>query len=101
MALANLRTRTDGNEGRRTPRDSPRSTDGSIDGGPLKDSEIGYFQPDLAKSYGKCGVVTVSSNLYFREVYHFVERIKDAVIYRGEAKVKIRIPALLHRSVQL
>ena len=37
----------------------------------MRDSEIGYFQPDLHKSYGSDDPVTVGSDAYFRDVYAF------------------------------
>jgi len=66
-----------------------------------RDSEAGYFYPDLDISEGEGDAVTVNNDLVFRDVHLFIDKLKDAVAYRGEAMVKDRIPALLRGSVQL
>lgn len=38
---------------------------------------------------------------YFRNVFLFIDRIKDAAVYREENKLRLRIPALLRELAQL
>lgn len=58
-----------------------------------KDAKIGYFQPD--HTYGKEMITTVGNDVYIRDVFLFIDRIRDAVALRSEDMVKARIPALL------
>ena len=86
-----------------TPRQA-RTPDGEefdIRDNRMRDSEVGYFQPDLPDSYCADDPVTVGSESYYRDVYTFIDRIKDVAAYRGEDKVKQRLPALLRGSAQL
>ena len=53
--------------------------------------EIGFFSPRLDEREGKGDIVQIGPDTYIRNVYHFIERIKDAVALRGEAEVKANI----------
>lgn len=68
---------------------------------PWRDSEVGFFHPDLDASYGDGDVVTVSSECVFRDIHLFIDRLKDAVAYRNEALVRERIPSLLRGAAQM
>jgi hypothetical protein len=57
--------------------------------------EIGYFSPRLDEAEGKGDIVQIGSDTYIRNVYHFIERIKDAVQLRGEEEVKANITQCL------
>ena len=43
----------------------------------------------------------MGQDCFFRNVYAFVDRVKDVAAYRGEEQVKARLPALLRGSAQL
>lgn len=80
------------------PTPEPERRDGE---GRFRDSEIGFFQPDLPSSYGPDDPITVGSDVFFRDVHLFVDRIRDVVMYRNEDTVKQRLPALLRGGAQL
>lgn len=66
-----------------------------------RDSEVGFFHPDMD---GQDGDVTTSGSdsvVTFRDVHLFVDRLKDAVAYRGEAMVRERIPSLLRGTAAI
>ena len=66
-----------------------------------RDSEVGFFHPDLDISYGDSDAVTVGTDMVFRDVHLFIDRLRDAAAYRGDAMVRERIPALLRGSAQM
>ena len=43
----------------------------------FKAEDIGYFDPDIDKSYGEGSIVSVGKNTYYRDVYAFIDRLKD------------------------
>ena len=45
----------------------------------FKLEEIGYFNPELDIHYGEGDIITVSKDLYTRDMHLFVNWIKDAV----------------------
>jgi hypothetical protein len=66
-----------------------------------RDSEVGFFYPDLEPTAGDRDTVTVGSDTVIRDVHTFIDRLKDAAAYRGDAIVKERIPALLRGPAQM
>lgn len=66
-----------------------------------RDSEVGFFHPDLGATYGNGEAVTIGSDTVFRDVHLFIDRLSDAVAFRGAAMVKERIPALLRGTAQM
>lgn len=57
--------------------------------------EIGFFQPNLPASFGKGDVVYSGSDTFIRDVFVFIDRIRDAIASRSEEIVKPNIPACL------
>jgi len=66
-----------------------------------RDSEVGFFQPDLDPSSGDGDAVTVGTDTVYRDVNLFIDRLKDAVAYHGQEMVRQRIPALLRGAAQM
>ena len=73
---------------------APPPTDNRSPG--WKDSEVGFFDPD-----GVDAQTTGNGDVILNDVNVFIDRLKDAVAYRGEQLVRERIPALLRGSAQM
>ena len=56
---------------------------------PLKESDIGYFNPDFSDD--NCDpvapVVSTKYGVYYRDIYIFYTRLEDVISQRGEAAV--------------
>lgn len=57
--------------------------------------EIGYFDPNYE---GTDPVVTVGKSVLYRDVYTFIDRLKDMALVRGEDKLRTAIPLCLRGS---
>lgn len=64
-----------------------------------RDSEVGFFHPDCDDTQ-QGQVITVGHDTVHRDVHTFIDRLKDAVMLRGEPVVRDRIPALLRGKAQ-
>jgi len=87
QALANLDVRP-----RQQSPDPPASTTNLP---AFKIEEIGYFHPDLDKSYGEGDVVFSGKDTLIRDVHLFCDRIRDVAELRGDSLVKINLPSCL------
>ena len=61
----------------------------------FKAEEIGYFHPDLDKSYGEGDVVFSGKDTLIRDVHLFCDRIRDVAELRGPNLVKASLPGCL------
>ena len=57
--------------------------------------EIGFFDPDC-KEPGP--VVTINHHIYYRDVYAFIDRLKDVALLRSMEKPRVVLPQLLRGS---
>jgi hypothetical protein len=64
-------------------------------------SDVGFFDPQLDPSYGPGDVAQVGRDLYSRDVYLFVEKVKDAVIMSGADAVRAGLFACPRGSAQV
>ena len=53
----------------------------------LKPKDVGLFNPDVAEEHGLGPVATVSSETVYRDIYTWVERLKDLVHVHGSDDV--------------
>ena len=53
--------------------------------------DLDYFNSHLDKSYDKGEIVIVDKDLYFRSVILFIERIKDIVVIKSNALIRINL----------
>jgi L-cysteine desulfidase len=67
----------------------------------FRTSDVGFFDSQLNSSYDSGDVVQVERDLYYRDVYLFVERVKDAVIMFEAEVVRTNLSACLRGSVQV
>ena len=65
-----------------------------------RDNEVGYFHPDCDNAQ-RGDSITVGTDVVFRDVNLFIDRLKDAVAGRSEDIVKHRIPSLLRGEAQM
>ena len=63
---------------------------------PWTPEEIGFFDPDGDLSEG--AVATVGRHVFYRDVYVFIDRLKDMAPLRGEDRLRIVIPQCLRGS---
>ena len=61
----------------------------------LRDSDIGYFFPDMPDSYGEGESATIGHDRCYRDVNAFVDSVRQMASYRGEDQVRNRLPSLL------
>ena len=73
-----------------TPPTSYRST--------LRAKDVGFFNPDTPEEHGLGPVATVSSETVFRDVYTWVERLKDLIYTHGPDEVRWIIQPCLRGS---
>ena len=71
----------------------PEGYGGSGQGGYWKTDDIGYFWPDKPDSEDT--VTDEGTKVYYRDVYVFIDRIRDIIEYKGEELVKANIHACL------
>ena len=64
-------------------------------GSKFSPKEIGFFSPRLSEQEGKGDIVQIGTDTYIRDVYYFIERIKDVVRHRGEIEVKSNLTQCL------
>ena len=64
----------------------------------LKPKDVGLFNPDVADEHGLGPVATVSSDTVYRDIYTWVERLKDLVYIHGSDDVKQVIQPCLRGS---
>ena len=64
----------------------------------LKAKEVGFYNPDVPDEHGKGPVATVGSDTVYRDIYIWVERLKDLVHIHGPAEVKQVIQTCLRGS---
>ena len=57
--------------------------------------DIGFFDPHLDKSYGDGDIVTQGSDVYYRNVMLFIERVKDLAAIKGAAVVRTNLNTCL------
>lgn len=64
---------------------------------PWKAEELGFFYPDLADQdcTGSGDVVTTGRDTYYRDVFVFIDRIKDFVIVKSEDVLKANLHTCL------
>lgn len=62
---------------------------------PWTPEEIGFFDPD---GEDEAAVSTVGRHVFYRDIYVFVDRLKDMAPLRGEDKLRIVIPQCLRGS---
>lgn len=51
----------------------------------LKSNNIGFFNPNAE---GTKNTVSYEKILFYRDVYSFVDRLRDITIFKGEDKIK-------------
>jgi len=61
---------------------------------PLQPEDIGYFQPDL---YDKndAALVMIDGDIYYRDVYLFIDRVCEVARSNREELVKLCLPVCL------
>ncbi len=64
-------------------------------------SDVRFFDSQLNSSYDSDDVVQMRRDLYYRDVYFFVERIKNAVIMSGAETVRTNLSTCLRGSTQV
>ena len=64
----------------------------------LKPKDVGLFNPDVAEEHGLGPVATVSNDTVYRDIYTWVERLKDLVHVHGSDDVKQVIQPCLRGS---
>jgi hypothetical protein len=64
-------------------------------------SNVGFFDSQLDSFYGSGDVVQVERDLYYRDVYLFVERVKDVVIMSDVEAVQTNLSTCLKGSAQI
>ena len=64
----------------------------------LKPKDVGLFNPDVADKHGLSPVTTVSSDTVYRDIYTWVERLKNLVHIHGPDDVKQVIQPCLRGS---
>jgi hypothetical protein len=64
-------------------------------------SDVGFFDPQLNPFYDSDDVIQMRRDLYYRDVYLFVERVKNAVIMSGAEAVRTNLSACLRGSAQV
>ena len=64
----------------------------------LKAKEVGFYNPDVPDEHGKGPVATVGSDTVYRDIYTWVERLKDLVHVHGAADVRQIIQPCLRGS---
>ena len=69
--------------------------------GSFRAQDVGFFDPTLDESYGPGDVVQVGRDVYYRNVYLFVERIKDAVNMYTADKVRSNLSSCLRGTAQI
>ena len=69
--------------------------------GYFKATDVGFFDPKLEDSYGAGDVVQVGRDVYYRDVFLFVERIKDAVTTYGAETVRANLSTCLRGTAQI
>ncbi len=63
--------------------------------------DVKFFDSQLNSSYDSDDVVQVERNLYYRNVYLFVKRIKNVVIMSETDAVRINLSTCLRDSTQV
>ncbi len=67
----------------------------------FRTSDVKFFDFQLNSSYESDDVVQIKRNLYYRDVYLFVKRIKNVVIMSETNAVRINLSACLRDSTQV
>ena len=74
-------------------------------GAPSKDyfkaTNVGFFDPKLEESYGPGDVVQIDRNVYYRNVFMFVERIKDAMTTYEAETIRTNLSTCLRETAQI
>src|SRR5579871_1545992 len=73
----------------------PQGPPGNSIGTSFSPKDIGYFNPKLDEKEGKGDVVQIGSETHIRDVYYFIDRIKDCVRLHDEELVKANIAKCL------
>lgn len=68
---------------------------GSVAPGHWKTDDVGYFNPDLS---GTEPIVAVGTSTYYRDVFVFIDRLRDVVQIKGADIVRLNIQAALRGS---
>ena len=76
------------------PQGPPAANNGNNGTNGWRIEDLGYFNPDLPDP-ADTPVKTISSHTYYRDVYVFVERLKDLQAIKGEELVRSNIHASL------
>jgi hypothetical protein len=63
--------------------------------------DVRFFDPQLNPSYDSGDVIQIERDLYYRDVYLFVKRVKDAVIMSEADAVRTNLSACLRESAQV
>jgi hypothetical protein len=77
-----------GERGAQRERSPPGTT---VSSSRFSPKEIGFFSPRLDERDGQGDIVQIGSETYIRNVYYFIDRIKDTVRLRGEDEVKANL----------
>ena len=64
----------------------------------LKPKDVGIFNPDVSDEHGKGPVATISNETVYRDIYTWVERLKDLVHLHGSDDVRHVIQSCLRGS---
>ena len=64
----------------------------------LKSKDVGFFNPDVSDEHGLGPVAIVSSDTVYRDIYTWVERLKDLVHIHGSDDVRQIIQPCLRGS---
>ena len=52
---------------------------------PFRADEVDYFNPNLDETQGEGDIVTISKDLWFRDVFLFTDRLKDVANTKADA----------------
>jgi hypothetical protein len=67
----------------------------------FKASDVRFFDSQLNSSYEFDDVIQIDRDVYYRDVYLFVERIKDAIILSEEDVIKANLFSCLRDTTQI
>jgi hypothetical protein len=63
--------------------------------------DVRFFDSQLNSSYDPDDVIQIGRDLYYRDVYLFVKRVKNAVIMSEADAVRTNLSACLRKSAQV
>ncbi|KAN0072813.1 hypothetical protein V8E54_008927 [Elaphomyces granulatus] len=66
----------------------------------FKPEEIGFFDPELDQGLGDGDIISIGKELWMRNVFVFIQRIKDVTALKGSEVVRTNLPTCLRGAAQ-